>query len=554
MKLKVFIMTILFCFQCLVAAAANIPLMPVTDLKPGMEGIGKTVISGDTIEEFNVEIIGVSGTETSGYSILVRLYGDLIEKTGGVAHGMSGSPVYVDGRLIGAVAYGKSFNDPHYCFLTPIGSMLKMLDTPQKQPLDWIPKAGALSAGGFTELGMECLKEELKPQGIDVTLGVNNGPESTKNLEPGSSVGAALMTGDLTLGALGTVTWTDDAGHVLAFGHPFLSRGNSNFFMNRVWVLGVIPNMSSSYKVGNIGGSIGKIEQDRSSGIAGLIGSDPKSIPMVVNVSDTSRGVNNTTKVRIIDDEKLLPSIVNAATVSCANRTADRNGGGTAKLHFKVTGVDHEKNYLELDRENMFYATENLEKGMVQELVESLRVLMNNKFESLNIYGINVDVDIADTAQIVELVKVSAKNRDVHKGEKVPLTITMKPFRGPEFTRVVEYTIPEKTSKDKLVLNIHGGSSVSWIVNLLKKQKDEGAPETKKEEKRKSIKDFIEEVNTADKNNDLIIDITSGVKEANPAKDDDSLRSMLKGSPYKKVVSYDFIVDGELELVFNVIK
>ncbi len=148
MKIKAYLLALCLCWQSLITSAANVPLMPVQDIQPGMQGVGKTVISGDTIEEFNVEVIGVSGRETSGRTILVRMYGDVIEKTGGVAQGMSGSPVYIDGRLVGAVAYGQSFNDPHYCFLTPIGNMLKMLDTPQKPPADWLPKGTSLAEVG----------------------------------------------------------------------------------------------------------------------------------------------------------------------------------------------------------------------------------------------------------------------------------------------------------------------------------------------------------------------------------------------------------------------
>lgn len=553
MKLRIFLVTALLCLQTALAAAANIPLLPVKDLQAGMKGIGKTVISGDTIEEFDVEIIGVSGKESSGYSILVRLSGPLIEKTGGVAQGMSGSPVYIDGRMVGAVAYGKAFNDPHYCFLTPIGSMLKMLDTPQGQQVDWLPKGTALAAGGFTELGVACLKEELKTQGLEVTLGASGGRESTKPLEPGSSVGAALMTGDLTLGALGTVTWTDAEGRVLAFGHPFMSRGESSFFMNRVWVLGVIPNMSSSYKVGNIGSSIGRFEQDRSSGIAGRLGSGPNSVPLVINVSDTSRGINHSSSMRLIDDEKLLPAIVNAATISCVNRTADRALSGTVKLHFKATLADKEKKYLELDRENMYYGTENLEKVLVQELGESLKVLMNNKFEKLNVYGIKVDAEITEAVQVAEVVKLSAKERKVKAGEKLALSVTLKPFRGKEFTKEIEYTVP-KTASGKLVLNVRGGSSVAWVMNLLRKQGNENNAEAPKEQKQKSIKDFINEVNTADKNNSLIIDIASGVKGAAQPAGEAGLAELLKGSPYKKVIPLDFIVDGEKELVLTVEK
>ena len=103
--MRVFLLALLFCCQLLTAAAANVPLMPVRDLRAGMQGIGKTVISGDTIETFNVEILGVNGSEAMGYNIFVRLYGDLIEKTGGVAQGMSGSPIIQNGKLVGAVTH-----------------------------------------------------------------------------------------------------------------------------------------------------------------------------------------------------------------------------------------------------------------------------------------------------------------------------------------------------------------------------------------------------------------------------------------------------------------
>lgn len=202
MKLRVLLMAALLCFQA-AAALANIPLMPVGDLRPGMQGIGKTVISGDTIENFNVEILGVNGSETSGYSIFVRLSGDVIDKTGGVAQGMSGSPVYVDGRLVGAVAFGKVFNDPHYCFLTPIGSMLPLVDEPRRKPYDWIPKSSGLLAGGFSPYGMEYLKEKLQPFGLEV-LGSSGGAgdAGSSRLEPGSAVAVSVMQGDMTLGAL----------------------------------------------------------------------------------------------------------------------------------------------------------------------------------------------------------------------------------------------------------------------------------------------------------------------------------------------------------------
>ena len=550
MKLKIFLLTVILCLQILVTSAANIPLMPVQDIVPGMHGVAKTVVVGDEIEEFYVEVIGVSGTETSGYSILVRSYGDLVERTGGIAQGMSGSPVYIDGRLVGAVAYGKSFNDPHYCFLTPIGDMLKMLDTPQKQKIDWIPKGTSLMAGGFSDAGFAVLKEELGKQGLEVMRGVQGSQSSSKPFEPGSAVGVSLMTGDMTIGALGTVTWTDDDGHILAFGHPFMSRGDSSFFMNKAWMLGAIPNLNSSYKVGNIGEAVGSIVQDRSSGIAGEVAKLPKSIPVAIQVKDLSRGVRKSARVRVIDDEKLLPAVINSAAISTVTAAADRSLGGTAKVGFRITGVDTEKKFIELKHENMFYTNKNFEKVIMEELLEGMNIIVNNKFEKINLYNVDVDVEVSDEVQVAELTKVSCERKSFKPGDKARLKLQLRPFRGKEFTQFVEFEIPKKHHGGKLVLNIHGGANSSWVVNQLRKQKESDSQEAKKTRKNKFLADFVKEFNETDCNNSLIIDITGGMSGL--PKNDGDPATMLKGSPYKKVVPYDFIIDGEIELVLNV--
>lgn len=554
MKFKGFFLGLLLCcYTC--AAFANVPLMPIQDLKPGMQGIGKTVIKGDTIEEFNVEILGVSGSEAAGYSILVRLYGDLIEKTGGVAQGMSGSPVYVDGRLVGAVAFGKMFNDPHYCFLTPIHSMLKLIDMPATRSGDWIPKGTGLLAGGFTPMGMEYLQERLQGLGLEAVAGGGSGSEKIGSLEAGSAVAASLMQGDLTLGALGTVTWVDDKGNVLAFGHPFMQRGESNFFMNKVWILGCIPNLQSSYKVGNIGEAIGTFTQDRASGIGGREGKAPASIPVFVSVSDTARGQNTAVRVRIVEDEKLVPAILDAAVFNTVTKTMDRNGGGTARLQFEISGVDKEKNLVTIDRENMFYATEGLSKLMNLEMVEAANILMQNKFEKIDIYGITVTAEITDDVQVAEIMQVSTPKRDVKPGDKIPFEVTLKPYRGEEFTKTAYFTVPKNHPGGKLALSVRGGSSLAWIQKLLRKQQDEGMPAQEKE-KKASLADFIKKFNEADKNNELIIDMASGMPSAMNMEEipEAGLAGMLQGSPYKQKQAFDFIIDGDKEIILNVDK
>lgn len=556
--MRVFLFTVLLCLQLALAAAANVPLMPVRDIQPGMQGIGKTVISGDTIEEFNVEILGVSGTQATGYNIFARLYGDLIDKTGGVAQGMSGSPVYVDGRLVGAVAFGKTFNDPHYCFLTPIARMLPLLDEQRSVPADWLPKGTALMAGGFTEYGLEYLQEKIAPFGLTAVGAGGTAQESRKVLEPGSSVGAALMQGDMSLGALGTVTWTDDKGNVLAFGHSFMQRGESSFFMTKAWVLGVIPNLQSGYKVGNIGEPVGSITQDRSTGIGGSLGALPKTIPLFVTANDSDRAQTSNVRVRLVEDEQLVPSIVDAVVVNTVSKTVDRAGGGTAKLRFHITGVDSKKNIIEIQRENMFYANEALLKNLNQELSEAMTILMQNKFEPVQLYGIDVEAEVSSQVQVAEVFGVRAPAAAVKPGARVPITVTLKPYRGEEFTKTVYFTVPKDHPGGKLALNVRGGSSMAWVMNLLRKQQSEGVPAAQKQEKRRKLEDFIKSVNTADKNNELIIDLASGQLSLKPeqaaAASEAGLAGMLQGSPFKQKYPFDFIIDGESEIVLNVEK
>ena len=208
---------------------------------------------------------------------------------------------------------------------------------------------------------------------------------------------------------------------------------------------------------------------------------------------------------------------------------------------------------LELKHENMFYTQEGLEKILAQELIDSLKVLMNNKFEKLDMFGINVDVEITDAVQIAEVVKVTVEDKTVHPGDTVPLKVVMRPFRGNEFTQIVDFVVPKDGLGTKLVLNVHGGSSVSWIINALRKQKGESTGEANKEQKQKTIADFVKEVNESDKNNSLIVDVTAGVKGLRRPSGDAGLAAMLKGSPYKKTIPYNFIVDGEAEIVLNVV-
>ena len=140
-------------------------------------------------------------------------------------------------------------------------------------------------------------------------------------------------------------------------------------------------------------------------------------------------------RMRLIDDEQLVPSMVDAAVVNTVSKTVDRNGGGTAKLHFTITGVDSKKEMLTIDRENMYYSNDALLKNLDAELTEAVTILMQNKFEPVQIYGINVEAEVSNAVQVAEILNVRTKNAKVKPGDKVAIDVTMKPYRGEDLPK-----------------------------------------------------------------------------------------------------------------------
>ena len=539
-----------------VAALANVPLMPVEDIRPGMHGIGKTVVSGDTVETFDVEVIGVTGSEAMGYSVLVRTSGSLIEQSGGVAQGMSGSPVYIDGRLVGAVAFGKEFNDPHYCFLTPIGRMLDLLNESSPRPSEFLPKSTVLMAGGFTPAGLEYLNTKLAPMGLSAS-GAGGGSDftSTKPLEPGSAIGVSLIRGDIRLGALGTVTWLGDDGSLLAFGHPFMQRGDSNYFLDRAWILTSLPNLQSAYKVGNLGSTIGTVTQDRSAGIAAKIGPQPKVIPMYVAVTDSSRGVNGSARTELIDDDVLLPAMVDAVTFNTVTRVADRDGGGTARFDFLIDGRSAGGEQIKIERENMYYADAGILKMISQELVQASTLLAQNKFEKIDIYNIEANVVLGSEPEVAEIIAARPQQLEVRAGEELLIDVELQPYRAQKLTKTVKFTVPKQQPAGKMALNVRGGSSLAWMQELMKRQQEEGIPAAKKPERR-TLKDFIADINNADQNNDIIVDIAALPDPELMAEQqqDAGFGAALTGTPAKQKTTMNFIVDGSADIMVNVVR
>lgn len=612
--------------------------MAVDELKPGMKGIARTVVTGDTIEEFDVEILGVMPQQgpTGGSLILVKTSGAVIERTGGIAQGMSGSPVYIDGKLVGAIAYGWGMTDSTVGMLTPIGEMLKLFDTMQvadakalelekeklrktklekeknetQQPdktktgvtelakelgqavqeflpeneqkaqlvKNFQPKSTPLLASGFTKRGLAFLQEKLKAYDLTAQeVGNVAGSVSNKPLEPGSAVSADLVKGDLNLGALGTVTYVEND-KVLAFGHPFLKLGDVDYFMSRAWMLTSVKSIASPFKLGVVGEPIGRIKQDRGAGIAGVLGRSPKIIPVLVKVHDRDKGTEREFALQILSSELLSKVLIESSVYNLVDRVLDRTGEGTALVSFNIL-ADNLPAERKISRQNMFYSQNNITGAVTGEIYTGMNLLADNRFEKINIVHIDVDVDVTSDCKLAKIISAKSTQEKVKPGEKFEIAVKIQPYRGEVITKVLEYTLPKQFPKGKASLMVRGGASIAWIQALIKQQQKETGFLQEEMTKNKSLVQIVDEFNNQDNNQDIVIDILPNFSkeqnknkkikkalenkpaEPNPLEmlnpmsglnNNKTFSSILFGSPFKKAVPTEFLVNGDTMIMVEV--
>jgi hypothetical protein len=300
--------------------------MTVDQLKPGMKGTGRSVFFGTEVKEFGVEVVDIMRHVTPrGDMILCRLSGQGLEESGVVA-GMSGSPVYIDGRLVGAVSYGWSFAKEPLAGVTPAAEMLRIWNEPDhsespggsrsdRMPggselagLSALPLPVALS--GFTPALAELVEPALKKLGFTpVAAAGSSSAEAaeTSNLVPGAAVGVALIDGDVRLAGIATLTCRE-GNRILAFGHPMLQAGNVRMPMVGGRIHSVVPSVASSFKLFSPTAPLGTINQDRPAGVGGNIGPIPEMLPVTAVVSSSS-GLD-TYRFRIVELEDLAPMLI----------------------------------------------------------------------------------------------------------------------------------------------------------------------------------------------------------------------------------------------------
>ena len=577
-----------------------------SEIAPGMSGTAYTVVdnSGE-IRDFAVDIVGtVDNGKGSTPMIMAKASGPVVEQAGGILQGMSGSPVYVDGKLVGAVAMGLKDMTPYTFFITPIDEMLPLWSMPdtknkthiqtfdlkkyaadkekekqeaaEKEKKDEGKSADDTKADAdkTAEETAEEQREEAKeaveeservhreeafediiaaaianaPQSVDIaaqsglhvqtptfvpkgnlfaagfdsaslkylgnTLGLTDdtqlstlgGAETAGTrfdawLEPGSPVGVAIVCGDFTVGATGTVTATD-GDRILAFGHPFLHKGNVNYFMTDASIVGTIAGQSNGMKIANVGNIIGRVSQDRETGIAGTIGEFPSVVPMKIHVKDESLGREQSYAVRIAYDEDYLPQLAAGLAYAALSKTSDTLGESTATLGFKVRTNAVPSGTFE--RKNMFYNTTDVGQVAVSELMQAVGTVCADATKEADIIDVQVDATIQGGRQTATLVSAVPEKTTVRPGETVNIKTTIQPYRKDKETLTIPYTVPKAQRDGLLNLDVRGGGMIP-VSPLLLLQQTTGIALQSEDEKAQTTEAKLKSLGDAGRNNEIII-------------------------------------------------
>ena len=454
------------------AVQAAPAVFPLKDVRAGQHGIGRTVFSGSRVEEFQVEILGVLENLGPRESIiLARLKGGPLENTG-VMQGMSGSPVYIDGRLVGAVALSFPLSKEAIAGIRPIEDMLRVDPQPARNIASASPPprrrpfvagetrleeiATPVSFSGFTGATLDHFAPQLRELGWDPRQGISGGGAPSdrlgdpRQLEPGSMISVQLLSGDMSVGADGTIT-AIDGDRVYAFGHRFLAEGPTDLPFARAEVLALLPNLSSSFKISTAREWMGTITADRDTAISGLTGQQAKLIPVEIRVGP------NTYRMRMIQDRVMTPLLAQMAVFSAIDATERSLGSQT----FSVQGqLDFAAGPV---RVNDVYSGEVAVAAIASAGVSvPLAYAFQSGFDAMKLEKVSLDIGVVEKRGQQQIADLIAP-RTVHPGDEVELTVVLAGDSGAETSQHVRYRVPVGAPAGPLSFTVSDATSTNLL-------------------------------------------------------------------------------------------
>jgi hypothetical protein len=483
----------------LLGAQDSGPTLPLDQVKAGMKGKGRSVFEEKRIEEFDVEILGVlHNFEPKRSLILARLKNDILENSG-VILGMSGSPVYIGGKLIGAVAYSFPYAKEAIAGITPIEEMLSISGkeigkssfsprVPFKKHLSleelfeinkdfflnrpsflsgeqtFAPLALPLVFTGFSSSAFERAKPLFSKLGF---YPVRSGPSGQTvekisppdlTLEEGGPVAIQLVRGDLDISSVGTVTRVD-GNKILAFGHPVYNLGSVDYAMTKAEVITVVPSLSSSFKIAATDALVGRFSQDRSSGLLGEIGKKPRLVPVNIKMMDDNGDIRDF-KIELISDRFLTAFLANISLASILS--AEERALGDLSIEF--AGNIYLENGMSVRLEDLYSGNFDTSIVSLSNLFTAfVYYLINNEFEDLGIHRIDLAIHASEGVRYSYLERVWLDKYEASPGEKIKVKIYYRTFRGESKLLELEIPAPHLPSGSEFHLIIADAVSLQQI-------------------------------------------------------------------------------------------
>jgi hypothetical protein len=483
------------------------PILPLSEVRAGMVGQALTVFKGTKPEPFKIHVVAVMRNFLPKQDVILVRADDPRVEFSGIVAGMSGSPVYVDGKLMGAIAYAWSFAKEPLAGVTPIEAMLAERGRPRRNreeliaagdgggadmrgsatamradtpgalargfglpPLAPVSSGAAgeprllrasvpLSVSGFTPRTVAELADELRPTGL-VPLQAGGGRKLGKpaagHVEPGSAVGVELVRGDVSTVATGTVTYLDGS-TVLAFGHPLFGIGEVYLPMVDAEIHTFLPSVQQSFKMSSPLEEVGTLVQDRQSCIVGDL--DARTTMLPVDVRVTGPGVEpRLFHAEVARNRRLTPML--ASTV-VGNAIADAEPDVTDMV-VTVTSKVGVKGFAPLELRDQIFSPEGVSGRALASSrgLKALGELLFNPFEPVVLDRMDIDVRVEYRRDVAEIIGVSLPSEDVRAGDTVPLRVTLRPYAGPEYVETVPVVIPPTVAGQTVKIEVATGASV----------------------------------------------------------------------------------------------
>ncbi len=449
-------------------------VFPLSQVHAGLHGTAWTVFQGSTPEPFGVDILGVlRKAQGPGEDlILARLTGAKAEYTGVVA-GMSGSPVYIDGKLVGALAYriGEFSKEP-IAGITPIEQMLPVRDgdarsnTRPSSPTPGTPNQikpieTPLVFSGFSPEALALWKEHAPALGLEPVAGLGSGQGDTtplrQPLEPGSAISALLVSGDLEIAATCTVTYLD-GGHLLACGHPLTQFGAISLPMTEADVVATLPSASNSFKIVNTGAVVGAWTQDRQTAIGGLIGALAHTIPVEIGLQREgapSRSVH----LQVLDQAQTTPTALLVSLFQVLQQNPGYGDEDSYRVHATVRLAG---SYPPVEIDTLAAPGAGGSAALPAALNVALRFnsLYSSTERQVAIAGVKVDVAVMPGRRSITLNRAAVEQTQVHAGEHITIAATLNPYRGDARQLRIPVTLPPSLPDGEVRLLVSDGPAL----------------------------------------------------------------------------------------------